>query len=164
MSPRARIAIVAVAAVGLVLAFFAARGSDDADDPPATVAGTTTQSTPAPEVTTDEATGGTTAPAGTTETEAEPAEPEEPAVQTIRVRDGQPVGGVQEVEVDSGEQVRFRVSSDVTDHVHVHGYDLMRDVGPGKPATFSFEADAEGRFEVELEERGVQIAELRVTP
>ena len=48
--------------------------------------------------------------------------------------------------------------------MHLHGYDLMADVGPGKPATIRFTATAPGRFEIELEDRGLQIAELEVRP
>ncbi len=34
------------------------------------------------------------------------------------------------------------VTAEVTDHVHLHGYDLMADVAPGKPARIEFTADA----------------------
>jgi hypothetical protein len=33
--------------------------------------------------------------------------------------------------------------------VHIHGYDLQRELAPGKPVTLSFEADLTGRFEIE---------------
>ena len=48
--------------------------------------------------------------------------------------------------------------------MHVHGYDLMAEVGPDESAHISFLADLAGEFEVELEERTVPIAELSVTP
>jgi len=48
--------------------------------------------------------------------------------------------------------------------VHVHGYDLMADVAPGKPARIDFTANLTGRFEIELEDRGKQIAQLTVLP
>ena len=64
----------------------------------------------------------------------------------------------------SGRDVVITVTSDVADEVHVHGYDLMADVAPGAPATIRFTADAPGRFEIELENTGVQIAELEVRP
>jgi hypothetical protein len=86
------------------------------------------------------------------------------ALKTIVVRNGEPVGGVQELEYSAGEPVRFRVRSDVADEVHVHGYDLMKDVPAGGTVTFAFTGDIEGIFEVELEERAEQIAELRVNP
>jgi hypothetical protein len=56
------------------------------------------------------------------------------------------------------------VESELTDHVHLHGYDLMADVAPRAPATIRFTADAPGRFEIELEDRGLQIGELEVRP
>jgi Cu-Zn family superoxide dismutase len=84
--------------------------------------------------------------------------------ETIVVRDGEPVGGVAELTYGAGEQVRFKVSSDVADEVHVHGYDLSKDVDAGGTVSFSFPAEFEGIFEVELEERAEQIAELRVNP
>ena len=85
-------------------------------------------------------------------------------VAAIVIRDGKPVGGIQELEYSAGEEVRFRVASDVADEVHVHGYDLMQDVTAGGSVEFAFPADLEGIFEVELEGRGEQILELRVNP
>src|SRR5699024_6212163 len=86
------------------------------------------------------------------------------AAPTVVVRDGAPVGGVQELEFSAGERIRFNVASDVADEVHVHGYDLAQNVPAGGEVSFDFPADIEGIFEVELEGRGVQIAELRVNP
>ena len=54
--------------------------------------------------------------------------------------------------------------SDVADEIHIHGYDLKRDVAKGGSARFSFPATIEGRFEIELENAGTQIADLEVTP
>jgi heme/copper-type cytochrome/quinol oxidase subunit 2 len=77
---------------------------------------------------------------------------------------GQPQGGVRRLEYEKGDRVRFKVQSDVADEIHVHGYDLMKDVTAGGTVTFSFPASIEGRFEIELEEAGTQIAELEVDP
>jgi hypothetical protein len=87
-----------------------------------------------------------------------------PEVPTIEVKGGEPVGGVQELSFEAGDEVRFRVESDVAEHVHVHGYNVIQDIAPGKPVTFEFPADVEGVFEVELEDSHVQIAELQVRP
>ena len=46
----------------------------------------------------------------------------------------------------------------------MHGYDLERPVAPDAPARFSFTADADGIFEVELHGSGAQIASLEVQP
>lgn len=86
------------------------------------------------------------------------------SVKTIVVRNGEPAGGVAELTYTAGDEVRFEVRSDVADEVHVHGYDLSKDVAAGGTVSFAFPADLEGIFEVELEERVEQIAELRVNP
>jgi hypothetical protein len=85
-------------------------------------------------------------------------------VPTIVVRDGEPVGGIEELEYDAGDEIRFEVESDVAEEVHVHGYDLMEAVPAGGTVSFDFPAEIEGIFEVELEGLGEQIAELRVNP
>ena len=89
----------------------------------------------------------------------------------ITFRNGAPVGGVREIEVAQGDPVRLDVTPDVPAEVHVHGYEIMREVEAGQTAKFAFPATAEGVFEVEVhhlvngeEEGGVQVAELNVTP
>jgi len=89
---------------------------------------------------------------------------EEQDVPTIVVRGGEPVGGVQTLEFSAGEQIRFRVSSDEAEEIHVHGYDIAKDVPAGGTVEFDFPAELEGIYEAELEELGVQIAELRINP
>ena len=105
----------------------------------------------------------TTTPTATEKQDQKPSTPE-PAVATIVVKGGEPAGGVQELEYVRGEQVRLQVKSDVAEEVHVHGYDLIEEVAPGRLASFSFPADIEGGFEVELEGSAKQIAELTVLP
>jgi hypothetical protein len=85
-------------------------------------------------------------------------------VTRIVLRDGKPVGGVKRLEFDSGDRVRFAVRSDVADEVHVHGYDKSQEVPAGGTVRFNFPADIEGVFEVELEGRKEELAELRVSP
>ena len=81
------------------------------------------------------------------------------------MRAGKPVGEIKQITVQKGERARFEVTStDTSDEVHLHGYDITRDVKPGSRARFSFEANAEGIFEVELHGTGTQIAELTVEP
>ena len=89
----------------------------------------------------------------------------------ITFRDGAPVGGVREIDVATGDPVRLDVTPDVPAEVHVHGYEIARDVEAGQTAKFDFTATAEGVFEVEVhhlvngeEESGVQVAELNVVP
>lgn len=80
----------------------------------------------------------------------------------MTVRDSAAVGGVRRVSIDRGREVLLVVRADVPDHVHLHGYDLLADVAPGSPGRIRFAADMPGRFEVELEDRGLHVAELTV--
>jgi hypothetical protein len=83
---------------------------------------------------------------------------------TVRVVDAKPQGGIKKLEFKKGDQVAFTVVSDTADEIHVHGYDLMKDVAKGGSVSFSFKGSIEGRFVVELEDHKQQIAELDVTP
>jgi hypothetical protein len=85
-------------------------------------------------------------------------------VPTIVVENGKPVGGIRELTYDKGDRIHFRVKSDIAEEVHVHGYDLMKDVKAGGTVSFDFPATIEGVFEAELEGRKEQIIELRVNP
>ena len=66
------------------------------------------------------------------------------------------------VRIDLGEKVRIRVEADRNEEVHLHGYDLSREVAPGRPAVLDFTADAPGVFEVELEQARLKLFELQV--
>lgn len=97
------------------------------------------------------------------------AEPEQKGTQstppTIVVKNGEPVGGIARIEVNAGEQIRFRVEGDEAEEVHLHGYDIDKEIPEGGGAVeFDLPAEIEGIFEAELEGRGVQILELRVNP
>ncbi|MFO7573515.1 MAG: hypothetical protein R6W48_13080 [Gaiellaceae bacterium] len=110
-----------------------------------------------------------TTPTMATSTETAPTTPPEPAAEPvtvvrITVRDGKVAGGIRRVTVQRGDEVRLVVASDVADEVHLHGYDRTADVAPGAPARIAFVASIPGRFEVELEERGIQIADVQVRP
>ena len=83
---------------------------------------------------------------------------------TVRVVDAKPDGGIKKLAFTKGDQVRFTIVSDTADEIHVHGYDLMKDVAKGGSVSFSFKGSIEGRFVVELEDHKQQIAELDVTP
>lgn len=85
-------------------------------------------------------------------------------VTTIVIKNGKPVGGIAQLTYNKGEEVRFEVDSDVSDEVHMHGYDIMKDVKAGGSVSFDFPATIEGVFEAELEGRKEQILELTVNP
>jgi hypothetical protein len=85
------------------------------------------------------------------------------AVPTVVVKDGEPVGGVRTLTYKEGDQIRFKVESDTSDEVHVHGYDIEKQVKAGGSVSFDFPASIEGGFEVEMHHGG-QIVELIVNP
>ena len=83
---------------------------------------------------------------------------------TIRVvvKGGKPVGGIQRATVKKGQTVAIVVHSDVADEVHVHGYDLHKDVVAGGTVRITFPATIVGEFEAELESRKLQIVGFTV--
>jgi hypothetical protein len=144
-TPAARIAIGVATVAAVVVLFIVFAGGDDEGDNTTTT--TTTQAQ-------------TTSTTDTTQTR----EPEVAADEQITVRNGRPVGGVKELSYNSGDPIRFVVTSDVADEVHVHGYDITKAVRAGGSVRFGFPAKLEGVFEVELHDSEQQIAELRVSP
>ena len=155
MNPDFRKVALIAAGLGLLVSlYFALRPGDDKEAASTTTAVTTTAptTTEAPPATTE------APPATTTEAATAPVQVD------VVVVGGEPQGGIVRESVDLDSAVVLTVTSDVADEVHVHGYDLMADVAPGAPATIRFTADAPGRFEIELEGTGVQIAELEVRP
>jgi hypothetical protein len=63
-----------------------------------------------------------------------------------------------------GDTVVFRVRHDSAEEVHVHGYDISRDLPAGRTVTMRFPAELEGIFEIELELSGTRIGTLQVEP
>ncbi len=88
----------------------------------------------------------------------------QPTVVSIVVVNGEPESGIVRQTVSKDDRVVLVVKSDVADEIHLHGYDKSTDVTAGGTARLPFTATIPGRFEVELESRGVQIADLTVNP
>ncbi|MAG63522.1 hypothetical protein CMO84_08380, partial [Candidatus Woesearchaeota archaeon] len=82
----------------------------------------------------------------------------------IEIKDGQPVGGESIFQVKRGDAVALNISSDAAGEVHVHGYDLEKEMSPGEMVTLSFAAEATGRFHIEIEETKVELGVLEVQP
>ncbi len=142
-----RIAALLVTLAAVVVLFFVFKGGDDDTE-------STTATTEATTTSTQVDQGGG---------ESKP-KPEAPDVTVIKVVDGQPDGGVADLEFNKGDDVRFDVESNTADEVHVHGYDIEEELPANGTAKFDFPADLEGVFEVELHGSETQIAELTVNP
>jgi len=102
--------------------------------------------------------------AQTTSTGGSTKKPAPPEVPTITIKDGKPVGGEQEIEVDKGDTIRFKVKSDADHEIHMHGYDIAKDVEAGGTVSYNVPADIDGIFEIEIEDLKEPIAEVRVNP
>lgn len=154
MKPYIRWIILAAGVLAAVGLFVIVRPSSEPNRGGATQP--TTSDTPSPQAT-EEA----TTPAETPTPSPSPTS----IVTVIEVTvQGGGVDGPSEPEVEQGERVRIVVDADVTDEVHVHGYDLSAAVRPGRAAEIEFRANATGVYEVELEESGVVLFQLRVVP
>ena len=135
-------------AVILVLLFLLLRPEDVEEPVP------TGTSTPSPEVTaTLEDTGGTPEPTSTPSLDAVEIEVEEGRVE-----------GPARITVAQGDRVAIEVKADVADEVHVHGYDVFADLSPDEEVLVEFRATIPGIFEIELEDAGLLLAQLEVTP
>ncbi len=75
---------------------------------------------------------------------------------------GQLSGDTGRTKVKAGESVTIKVTSDVADEVHLHGYDLSLPVAAGGTVTLAFDATIPGVFELELEQLGKQLLSLQV--
>ncbi len=106
----------------------------------------------------------TTTTTETTETTTTTEPPPGPTVVRVKVVGGAPQGGIVRESVDKGDRVVIVVTSDLADELHLHGYDVSRPVAAGGTARLPFKATIPGRFEVELEERGVVVADITVGP
>jgi hypothetical protein len=137
MSRGLRFAFLGVAVVILVAAFFVLKPSSD--DPETTADAPTATQTPA---------------AGETPTPKPTIDP------------GPLLTGAKVVKLrfDKGDTVRFRVRAPRDEEVHIHGYDIKKDVKAGQTVPVAFPATIDGIFEIEFEDSATQIAELRIDP
>ena len=146
--------------VAAVVAFFVLRDSDS-DDDSSTPAATTTSTAQAAD---ENGQGGGGGAADDKPADGGGSGGGAGEVATIVIENGQPKGGVAELSFTEGEDIRFRVESDVDEEVHFHGYDVAEDVTAGGSVEFDVPATLTGVFEVELEHSVVPIAEITVNP
>lgn len=130
-----------------------------ATTPPTAVPSATSPPTTVPPTTEPPATASPTTVAPPT---TAPSPEDSTAEIAIDVYEGQ-VEGDQAPAVKLGTPVRIVVAADVSDEVHVHGYDLFADVSPESDAVIEFTADVPGIFEVELEGQGLELIRLEVS-
>jgi hypothetical protein len=104
-----------------------------------------------------------------------PPPPPPPVVSTIRqppppppklgpvvVRVNANSSSVTRATIPRGRQVVLVVTGPEDEEVHLHGYDVRRNISPNGTVRLPFRATIPGRFEVELEAGHRQIADLTV--
>ena len=102
--------------------------------------------------------------AGATPSSGSPSGASGAATQRIEVTvaHGKASGNTGRVTVATGTAVTLVVTSDTADEVHLHGYDIEKELTPGQPITLHFTADVPGVFEVELHKANLVITRLQV--
>lgn len=155
MGTGGRIAVALLAVVAAGVLFFVLRDDDESSDRTAAVE-TSTAAESQPQA---EGEGGSKP-----QKPKRKPKPDKPEIPTIVVRNGQPVGGVQELTFTKGDRIRFRVRADAADEVHLHGYDVTEAVPAGGTVTFDVPATLDGVFEAELHHAVAPIAEITVEP
>lgn len=135
MSTGRRLAVLAGVIVVAIAVLVIARGGRD-DKTTTTTATKATKTTPKPSI----------------------------PVHRITVKNAKPVGGIQQIKANKGDQISLAIKSDTADEIHIHGYDLHKDVKAGGTVRFAFKATSDGNYEIELEGHKEQIAQLTVEP
>lgn len=157
----ARRQLLAVAAIGTLL--LAGCGDDTGTDTttaaPATTAvasATTAATAPTPAAPT------TAAPTAAPSTSVT-APPTTVAGTVIEItyRGGKVDGGGRRP-VTKGQPLTLRVTSDIADEAHVHGYDKTITIPANGTGEVTFVANVSGVFEVELHKKGLKIVDLEV--
>jgi hypothetical protein len=143
MTRNSRIALLAAAAVVAVVAIIII-GSGGSDNKNSTTAAQTTPS----------ATNGS----------GKAATPPKPSIPVITIKHGQAVGGVQTVTVKQGDRARFKVVSDAAYEIHLHGFDIAKNVKAGGSVSYDVKTTAPGIYEFEIETTKTKIGQVKVEP
>ena len=121
------------------------------------LAPTTTTTVPPTTSTTVPPTTSTTVPPTTTTTE-----PAADVVISVALVGGR-IEGERRYEAALGDTVEVRVTSDVAEEVHLHGYDLLLQLEAGGEVTLTFEANLPGVWEAELHPSHRELFQLQVS-
>ena len=141
MSRGQRLTFLGIAAIIAVVAVIVLSGGGDETDKAAE-----TTATPTPSATSEDM---------ATPTPTPKPKPKPPLLQA---------GSERTLNFDQGDTVRFRVRHGEAEEVHIHGYDVKKDLTANQTADVSFEASIPGIFEIELEHSGTPLGRLKVEP
>jgi hypothetical protein len=137
MSSGWRLVLIVVGALAAVVLFLVLRADDEQETAPAP---------PPTEV--------------TTSVNEPPPPPPPPGPVEILIPTN--TDAIRRATIPRGRQVVLIVSGPPGEEVHLHGYDIRRNISANGTARLPFRATIPGRFEVELEASHRQIADLTV--
>ncbi len=143
MSRAQRLTFLGIAAIIAVVAVIVLSGGGDETDKAAETTATPTRSA---------------TPSGTAEATATPTPKPKPKPPLLQA------GEEPTLSFDQGETVRFRVRHGEAEEVHIHGYDIKKELAANETADVSFKATIPGIFEIELEHSGTPLGRLKVEP
>ncbi len=143
MSRAQRLTFLGIAAIIAVVAVIVLSGGGDETDKAAEATATPTPSATA---------------AGTAEATATPTPTPKPKPPLLQA------GKEPTLSFDQGDTVRFRVRHGDAEEVHIHGYDISKELAANETADVSFKATIPGIFEIELEHSGTPLGRLKVEP
>jgi hypothetical protein len=103
------------------------------------------------------------APAGASATAASNAAPGKDVFDLV-VKNGRLASGRSVMQVHQGDHVVLRISSNASDELHLHGYDLHAQITPQETAVLDFSANRTGRFTLELHQANTELGALEVYP
>lgn len=142
MGTRGKIGVLAAIVVAVVVAFFVFRGGSES---------TTTTTQPRKPV--------ATTPANRV------------VADSIEVKSSGPVGGVHTFKAFAGDRILLRVRSvDYSGEVHLHGFDIAKEIAPGKEVVLELSPaqtknpKVQGIVEMELESTSTLILKLEIQP
>ncbi|WP_346767668.1 cupredoxin domain-containing protein [Knoellia koreensis] len=155
MTKTSRRAVSYAAGLALVTALTACGGGDPAGGGGATSSSSTSSNPTSSGSPTSSATSTTSASSSSTST---------PAGRTVEVtitgRKVDPAPAT--VKLGVGEKLTLTVTSDHDDVLHIHGFDIEKNLKAGQPTTVELTGDAPGVYEVETHEPELRLLKIAV--
>lgn len=91
------------------------------------------------------------------------AQPSNEKVFNLTVQNKKLVGS-DTLQAIEGDEIVLNVTSDISEELHLHGYDKHVDLEKGKTVQMKFTADKSGRFPFELENDKIELGALEIQP
>lgn len=83
---------------------------------------------------------------------------------TIDIVDGRLASGDSVIRVHQNKTITIKITANMTDELHLHGYDKSLQLQPNKTTDITFKASMAGRFEAELHSDKSPVFAVEVHP